>query len=299
MTSPMNPEPLMPIGQESVERFRSDGAVCLRGLVDAEWIELLRRGVARNLDSPTPLHTVQTLQGEPGFFLSDICMSQEIAEFREFILNGPAAAVAARLMASERVNFWADTLWVKETGTPKRTRWHQDQPFFWIDGTQVCVVWCPLDPVRRENGLELVKGSHRWGRWFAPELSRRGQDLYATPDGQRFERMPDIDARRDEYEVLSFDVEPGDVIVFHGFTVHGAAGNADRCMRRAISTIWMGDDTRYGERPSAGRPHFHGHDLERGASMDSTYFPRVWPREGRIQAEQFRRFSDPDLRITN
>ena len=295
----MNREPLAPISEESVERFRTDGAVCLRGLVDSDWIALLRRGVARNLEAPTPLHTVQTLEEEPGFFLSDICSSQEIAEFREFVLNGPAAAAAARLMASERANFWADTLWVKEARTPKRTRWHQDQPFFWIDGTQVCVLWWPLDPVRRENGLELIRGSHRWGRWFAPELSRFGQDLYSNPIGRRFERMPDIDAHRDEYEILSFDVEPGDAIAFHGFTVHGAAGNADRRMRRAMSTIWMGDDVRYGERPSAGRPHFHGHDLEVGASMDSSYFPRAWPREGRIEAEHFRRFSDPDLCITN
>ena len=295
----MNREPLASIPPESVERFRTDGAVCLRGVIDTEWIELLRRGVTRNLDTPTPLHTVQTLEEEPGYFLSDICSSQEIAEFREFVLNGPAAAAAARLMASERANFWADTLWVKEACTPKRTRWHQDQPFFWIDGIQVCVLWWPLDPVRCENGLELVKGSHLWGRWFVPELSRLGQDLFETPGGPRFERMPDIDARRDEYEVLSFDVEPGDAIAFHGFTVHGAAGNSDHRMRRAMSTIWMGDDARYGERPSAGRPHFHGHDRELGENMDSSYFPRVWPREGRIEAENFRRFNDPHLRITN
>ena len=223
---PVNREPLAPISEESVERFRTDGAVCLRGLVDSDWIALLRRGVARNLEAPTPLHTVQTLEEEPGFFLSDICSSQEIAEFREFVLNGPAAAAAARLMASERANFWADTLWVKEARTPKRTRWHQDQPFFWIDGTQVCVLWWPLDPVRRENGLELVKGSHRWGRWFAPELSRFGQDLYSNPIGRRFERMPDIDTRRDEYEILSFDVEPGDAIAFHG--LHRARRSRER-----------------------------------------------------------------------
>ena len=295
----MNLEPLNPIRDESVERFREDGVVCLRGLVDSDWIELLRRGVARNLDSPTPLHTVQTLEQEPGFFLSDICSAQEIAEFREFVLNGPAAAAAARLMASERANFWADTLWVKAASTPKRTRWHQDQPFFWLDGTQVCVLWWPLDSVRRENGLELIRGSHLWGRWFAPELSRLGRNLYETRSSPRFECMPDIDARRDEYEILSFDVEPGDAIAFHGFTVHGAAGNAEHRMRRAISTIWMGDDARYGERPSAGRPHFHGHDLEVGESMDSSYFPRVWPREGRIEAENLRRFNDPGLRITN
>ena len=294
----MNREPLAPIGDEAVERFRRDGVLCLRGMLDADWIAYLGRGVARNLESPTPLHTVQTLAGEPGFFLSDICMSQEVAEFREFVLNGPAPAVAARLMASRQVNFWADTLWVKQAGTSKRTRWHQDQPFYWIDGTQVCVLWWPLDPIRRENSLELVRGSHRWGRWFSPELSRHGQDLYAS-QGPHFERMPDIEARRDDYEILSFEMEPGDGLAFHGLTVHGAPGNADAIPRRALSTIWMGDDARYGERPSAGRPHFHGHDLKPGERMDSGYFPRVWPREGRIEAGRLRRFNDPHLRITN
>ena len=170
---------------------------------------------------------------------------------------------------------------MKQAGTSKRTRWHQDQPFYWIDGTQVCVLWWPLDPIRRENSLELVKGSHRWGQWFAPELSRYGQDLYAR-QGAHFERMPDIEARRDDYEILSFEMEPGDAIAFHGLIVHGAPGNADAVQRRALSTIWMGDDARYGERPSArpaalprprseaGRAHGQ-HLLPAGVAPRGTY----------------------------
>ena len=285
---------------EQVEEFQANGAVCLRGMIDSAWLETLRAGVERNLEQPTALHTVQTLTDEPGYFLSDICMTQEIAQFRDFVLNGPAAAIAARLMRSEQANFWADTLWVKQAGTPKRTRWHQDQPFFWVDGQQMCVIWWPLDAVTRENALELVKGSHRWGKWFAPELSRKGQALYRQ-QGREFHRMPDIDAARDDYEILSWPVQPGDCIAFHGVTVHGAAGNTADIRRRAISTIWMGDDARYGERPSPGRPHFHGHDRVLGDRMDGGYFPRAWPRRGneRLRAEDFARFTDADLRITN
>jgi ectoine hydroxylase-related dioxygenase (phytanoyl-CoA dioxygenase family) len=243
---------------------------------------------------------VQTLEGEPGFFLSDICMAQSVPEIRDFVLNGPAASIAARLLRSRRINFWADTLWVKDGGTAKRTRWHQDQPFFWVDGRQMCVIWWPLDPVARADSLELVRGSHRWGKWFAPELSRKGHDLYRDGEGA-FERMPDIGAHPDRYEIRSWALTPGDCIVFHGSTVHGAPGNSGAQRRRAISTIWMGDDARYAERPSPGRPHFHGHDLTVGDPMDSGYFPRVVPRrEGvRLDGADFPRFSDPRLRITN
>jgi ectoine hydroxylase-related dioxygenase (phytanoyl-CoA dioxygenase family) len=296
----MNEHGFTSITDTDVESFQTDGAVCLRNMIGTDWIEKLSAGVDDVIASPTELHTVQTVDGESGYFLSDICMAQSTAALQDFVLNSPAAAVAARLMRSSQCNFWADTLWVKDGGTPKRTRWHQDQPFFWVDGKQMCVIWWPLDSVRLEDSLELVKGSHRWGKWYAPELSKKGQDLYQSTKSD-FERMPDITANPQEYPLLSWALEPGDCIVFHGSMVHGAPGNSASRRRRAVSTIWMGDDARLGERPSPGRPHFHGHDLELGDRMNGGYFPKAWPRDGddALEPTDFARFTDPALRITN
>ena len=295
----MNRVPLSEISDEEVESFHRDGAVCLRGMIDDQSVGLLSRGTERNLVEPTPLHTLQTTADDPGFFLSDICMAQHIPEFREFILNGPVPEMAARLMHSARVNFFADTLWVKEADTAKRTRWHQDQAFFWIDGKQMCVIWFPLDRIEKENGLELVKGSHLWGKWFAPKLSKEGRNLYKS-SGVTFDTMPDIEADRSAFDILSWPVEPGDCIAFHGATVHGAPGTGRR-RRSAFSTIWMGDDAVYTARPSAGRPHFEGHDLSPGDPADSPYFPRLWPRPEaqNPKGPEFARFTDPNLQITN
>ena len=288
------------VTRADVEAYETDGAVCIRSVIDPGWLATLAIGIDQIVEQPTTLHTIQTRQEEPGFFLSDICMAQQSTGIQDFVLNGPTATLAAHIMASKRINFWADTLWVKQAGTPKRTRWHQDQPFFWVNGRQMCVIWCPLDAVPEADSLELIKGSHRWGKWFTPELSRAGQDLY-TAGGNTFERMPDIDATRDDYEFMRWAIAPGDVIIFNGSTVHGAPGNSSSIKRRAISTIWMGDDTEYGERPNPGRPHFHGHDLTPGDAMDSTYFPRVWPRQSDqpLAAESFARFTDKNLGITN
>lgn len=296
----MNQEPLAPITDAEAEAYARDGAVRLRGMIDTDWTELLLQGVAKSMKAPGPLHTVQTLEDEPGFFLADICMAQEIPEYRKFLLNAPVGAIAARLMGSARVNFFADLLWVKEAGTGKRTRWHQDQAFFWVAGKQMCVIWWPLDPVPKESSLELVRGSHQWGKWYAPELSKHGKDLYSS--AADFDRMPDIDADRGAYDIMSWDVEPGDCVAFHGSTVHGAAGVSATAGRRAFSTCWMGDDARYAARPSAGRPHFEGHGLHPGDAMDCGHFPRVWPRPAdgaRLDARDFERFTDDKLVITN
>ena len=285
------------VTEGDVETYERDGVVCLRRVFARHWIELLAEGVEKDIRAPGPLHTRQQTAAEPGFFLTDFCMAQRIPEFREFLFDSPAAEIAARAMRSQRVNFFYDAIWVKEQGTPKRTRWHQDQPYYPIDGTQMSVCWTPLDPVARDVCLELVRGSHRWQRWFQPELTRSGQELY--PQDSPYERMPDIQAEREAYDIVAFDMEPGDCIIFHGLTVHGAPGNSSpERRRRALSVVWLGDDAVFAARPGPVRPFFEGHGLGPGDPLDGAYFPRVWPRTGGPHPSRSARFTDPALRIS-
>jgi ectoine hydroxylase-related dioxygenase (phytanoyl-CoA dioxygenase family) len=55
---------------------------------------------------------------------------------------------------------------VKEPKTSESTSWHHDQPYYCVDGEQVCSIWLPLDPVPKESGLEFVAGSHLLGKMF-------------------------------------------------------------------------------------------------------------------------------------
>ena len=283
--------------EQQVEEFADKGAVCLRNVLSAEMLDALCTGVDKDIAEPGPLHTRQQDEDDKGFFLTDFCLAQRLPELRRFIVSSPAAEIAARLMGSAKSNFFYDALWAKGTDTPKRTRWHQDQPYYPIDGDQFCVVWFPLDPVSKDTCLELIAGSHRWGRWFQPELTRAGQDLYGKDSP--FERLPDIEAERDAHEILSWDMVPGDCIAFHGLTVHGAPGNSSReHRRRAFSTFWMGDDAVFAKRPGTVRPLFEGHGLEYGDAMDCDHFPRIWPRKGERDPMQAARFTDPGFRIS-
>ena len=111
--------------------------------------------------------------------------------------------------------------------------------------------------------------------------------------------MPDIQADRGAYDIVAFDMEPADCIVFHGLTVHGAPGNTSlERRRRALSTIWLGDDTTFAARPGPVRPLFEGHGLAPGDPSDCEYFPRVWPRAGGEHPARSARFTDPAFRIS-
>ena len=75
-----------------------------------------------------------------------------------------------------------------------------------------------------------------------------------------------------------FLFQPGDCIVFHMKTVHGAHGNNLPTPRRAFSTRWLGNDAVKGERPWMNLPPSNEmKNLKRGNKLvESGVFPVVW-----------------------
>jgi len=258
-----------------VGRFDENGAVVLRGAVSSEWLERLAEGLEKNLRDPSPYGCRYTKEGEPGSFRDDYCNWQRITEFRDFIFDSGIARVLAELLRSDTLRIFHEHVLVKEPGTREVSPWHQDQPYYCVDGEQVCSLWLPLDPVPRTICPRFVAGSHRWGRLFAP---RKFADQKPY-DGalEHFEPVPDIDASREEYEILSWELEPGDSIVFHMKTLHGAPGTERHSLRRrAIATRWLGDDAVFAERPFPTSPPFPGLRLRVGEPMESELFPIVY-----------------------
>ena len=72
--------------------------------------------------------------GDPGAFTEDFCRWREIPEIERLALHSRVPALAAALMATPRVRFYHDHVLVKEGGTRQRTPWHQDQPYYNVDG---------------------------------------------------------------------------------------------------------------------------------------------------------------------
>lgn len=259
--------------EAEIARYEADGACVLRGVYGREWVALLRDGVAQAMASCGRYSRRIQDKGDPVFF-TDYLASDRVAALKRFALEGPAGELAAALMRSRRANFLFDGVFVKESGASKPSLYHQDQPYYCVEGRQIVVLWAPLDRVPAEVSLRCVKGSHRWPLPLAPLRFRdgggfgRGSEGHAAPG--------DIEARHGG-DLLSWELEPGDVVAFHGMTVHGAPGNpqTDR-RRRATNTTWVGDDAVYVERPGIMEPDFPDCGLRPGEPLDCPRFPRVF-----------------------
>ncbi len=260
-----------------VSRFTEDGAICVRHLFDSDQIELIRQIIGRMLDDPGPHAKTASRPGEPAF-LEDFCRWQRHPELLEVIHSSGVAEVAGRVMESSRVRFYHDHVLVKEPGSRQRTPWHQNQPFYNIDGNQNVSVWIPVDAVERSATLEFVAGSHA-GAWYLPTTFLDGEARW-FPRGTLSE-VPDMDANRDNHRILGWELEPGDVVFFHMLCLHGSAGNDTPTPRRVLSLRFLGDDITHAPRPWATSPPFPGleEELTAGGPMDHPLFPVVWEAE--------------------
>ncbi len=259
-----------------IEDFQRNGVLLLKG-VFGDWIETLRAGVERNMNDPGPYGREYLEDGGPGRFFGDYCNWNRIDEYRSFLFDSPAAEIAADLMQSRGTRIFHEHVLVKEPGTDKVTPWHHDQPYYCVDGRQVCSMWIPLDPVTRETCPEFIAASHAWGRWFLP---RKFSGVDYEHDDARLEPVPDIDADRSAYDIRGWALEPGDAIAFHFMTLHGAPANRSPRRRRGFAARWLGDDAVFARRSGEVSPPFPGLEqrLRPGDPLATEEFPLVYSR---------------------
>jgi ectoine hydroxylase-related dioxygenase (phytanoyl-CoA dioxygenase family) len=255
-----------------VAAYQRDGAVCLRQLLSPDEISTLTRGIDDNLAAPSPRAIVASRPDDPGRFAEDFCNWQTNADYRAIAIDSPLAEAAGLLMRSDNVRLYHDHMLTKEPGTRQRTPWHQDQPYYNVDGVQNVSFWIPVDPVSRPSTLEFVAGSHR-GPWLMPR-SFMDQQARWFPEGSLAD-LPDIDATRAQQPILGWALEPGDVVAFHMLALHAAAGVDGDRRRRVFSLRYLGDDARHAPRRWKTSPDFPGlaAQLPAGAEMDHPLFP--------------------------
>jgi ectoine hydroxylase-related dioxygenase (phytanoyl-CoA dioxygenase family) len=264
--------------------FSSDGAVKLSGVFNQQLLNLLASAVDKAMSSKDRYTRIQSSADDPGLFFSDYWASDRVPEIQQFLRQSPAAELAASVLNSSTARFFFDAIWVKEPGTQKVSTWHQDQPYYCVDGKQICIMWIPIDPVSRDTSLQCVQASHRSGKAYAPIRFTNGEgfgrgDQNAGMEG--YDVMPDIESDA-QFERLSWDFEPGDCLVFHGMTIHGAPGNSSLLRRRVISITWLGDDVRFIKRPGEMEPHRQHFDhWSNGCLLPEQDFPTLWPNSSK------------------
>jgi ectoine hydroxylase-related dioxygenase (phytanoyl-CoA dioxygenase family) len=255
-----------------VNAYHRDGAVVIRGLFDSDQISMLESGIEQNLHNPSTRAKVASRPEDPGRFFEDFCNWQKIDAYERLIKESAVGAIGAALMQSRSCRLYHDHLLVKEPGTHQPTPWHQDQPYYNIEGQQNVSMWIPVDPVPRETTLEFIAGSHL-GPWLMPRTFMDNQAKW-FPSGS-LQELPDVDAQREKFKILGWALEPGDAVCFHMLTLHASPGVGGDKRRRAFSVRLLGDDITHAPRRWTTSPDFPGleNEIAAGVTMNHPLFP--------------------------
>ena len=260
---------MVAVTEKQIADFHEKGAICIPGLF-ADWIDVIRAGIDRNMAEPGEYASENAVT--EGRFFDDYCNWTRIPEFERVVRESPAASVARQVMQSKTAQFFHDHVLVKEPGTPKPTPWHQDGPYYFVEGQQTVSFWIPADDVDQAS-LRFIAGSHKWDKPVRPVSWADDSDFYDQK--QDWIPVPDPDAETGRYDILEWPMKAGDAVLFDFRTVHGARGNNLPNRRRALSLRWVGDDARYVERSGRTSPPYPGHNMQAGQKLREDWFPVI------------------------
>lgn len=233
------------VSEAARRSYRREGVVCLRGVIDAQCLEQARRGIAESLDRPGPFFRDQTPEGSPARYVFDYWNWRNIEALRWLATASPLGGMVASLLGARQLYMLMDNWFMREAGATNGAPWHHDEPYFDFHGGRKCVLWFPLEPASRDEGLTFLGGSHRWGRLYMPQNFREHRPF--DGDMRDYHETGDFEVYADRF--LSWDVEPGDCLIFDFRTLHRATNQTDP-LPRTIHRMSL----RYGDQDVVFRP---------------------------------------------
>lgn len=222
------------------EQYEQDGVCLLRGILSAEDLERLEQAYQFTFEHPGP--GARALYPEDGGrFYQDGSNMENWDYYAALLKEGKLPEICRELWGSHDVWFMNEQVFLKEGGHTRRTPWHQDASYTPYDGAKLAIMWINFDPVAKEDSLEFVRGSHKRTIYSGPAFDP-GDDTAPLTPTSTLPRMPDIERERDRWDIISFAVDPGDVVVFHNRTLHGGGATSPNNRRRTLSLRFFGND---------------------------------------------------------
>ena len=204
-----------------IESFKTEGVTVIRNVLDQVWLDRLAAAIEDNMASPGPHGKNHAETG--GAYFGDYVNWQRFPDFKNVAIEGPLGKLAAELMGAKQARLFHEHVLVKEPGNSSATPWHQDMPYYCLEGDKTVSLWVPLDPVDQAESLNFMAGSHRGKKTYTPRRFKTLEPLEG--DTTEYADFPDIDP--DDPNIRSFAVNPGDVLAFDFHTLHDAPAPPD------------------------------------------------------------------------
>lgn len=248
--------------------FTENGYVLLRGVLDRDQVHAARKEVFSRL-----VEMGEILPPAEAAIATGTSRRRELAPdlgaFWKSVSEGSAlhrVTHGARLHELTALLFKGPArphnyLFLRPAPVGNATDLHYDYPFFAGGATQIVTCWLPLGEIPVCDGpLVVVENSHRFEDLIGPMRSARltgDPNAFAAAQAAAYQSAATDTlefVRSRKTRLLTTHFQPGDLVIFGGFTMHGSLDNHSPLGRVRLSV-----DVRY--QPAADRaddPRFFG-----------------------------------------
>tara|TARA_B100000427_G_scaffold300373_1_gene282714 strand:- start:2052 stop:2888 length:837 start_codon:yes stop_codon:yes gene_type:complete len=235
--------------------YAQEGVFLARNFLSAELLKKARACFDFVRDNPSPRVATAYRGTDQEHIVDDSHPeSWDAGGIGDFVRETGIADYLAELFESNHIWYFLDEYFTKEGGRTAYTPWHQDHSVIPIGGMQWVNLWISFESLPAHNCLDVVRGSHL-GKLYNGASYRNADDLTdPLHKGSEFERLPDIraDLARDpsSWDVATYDIEPGDVLFFHPYALHGGGPTDEQTPNRHTMVLrFFGDDAVYSPLP--------------------------------------------------
>ena len=231
-----------------VAEFERDGVTVLRGALDPREMTLLEDAWESHFHSAKHIAEVMYGDGKDQIhFLTENTIRNH-PRYQTLMRETRIPDIASQLFGGHDVYYYLEQMWNK-TGGSRRTAWHQDTSYLPFSGPGFLILWIPLEDLAAENVLEVVRGSHKQTLYNA---SMYDPTDFTAPlyDERDLPRLPDIEANRQDWDILSTPMARGDVLAFHPGCLHGGAPTRPGQNRRSYTFRFFSDEAYYSPLPA-------------------------------------------------
>ena len=239
------------------QQYREDGVVLVRNCLSAEQLAACREAYDWAVANPGPF-AFQIFEGTQHQTHNDNSNPNAKERLDALVATLPFGRIFSELWGSEHVWFFAEEIFLKAGGKTGRSPWHQDTSYLPWSGAHWGNAWITFEATPKKNALEVIRGSHRKVQFDGTTFMNPDDPTEPLHADGTWPRLPDIEAERaispNAYDVVSYAIEPGDVLLVHPASVHGGAPvDADFPERHTIVFRFFGDDAKFRALPSPSR----------------------------------------------
>lgn len=216
-----------PLSAEELRFYEENGYLIPSYRLGKDEVEELA-GMAARLVADNPELVNKVIQA-PHIRTGDDGGLQSNGEILRYAVHPDLLDMIEQIIGPDLV-LWTTSLFHKSGLSGPATPWHQDGVYWPMKPVKSCSYWIAVTESRRDNAcMRVIPGSHH-GEKVVPHLKTEGKAEFAlTLDPAAF----------DEDSAVDIELEPGQMLLFHPFLIHGSHSNEGVRVRTGFSARFM------------------------------------------------------------